>query len=60
MPAEVVIEATTLRLARPSVVAVARRIAARFQRRIADGLVNLYAQGATAAVMIEENWDVSV
>lgn len=25
-----------------------------------DGLVNVYAQGATAAVMIQENWDASV
>jgi secondary thiamine-phosphate synthase enzyme len=25
-----------------------------------DGLVNLYAQGATAAIMIQENWDESV
>ncbi len=27
---------------------------------IRDGLVNLYAQGATAAIMIQENWDESV
>ncbi len=27
---------------------------------IRDGLVNVYAQGATAAVMIQENWDESV
>jgi secondary thiamine-phosphate synthase enzyme len=27
---------------------------------IADGLVHVYAQGATAAVMIQENWDQSV
>ena len=25
-----------------------------------DGLVNVYAQGATAAIMIQENWDASV
>lgn len=25
-----------------------------------QGLVNLYAQGATAAIMIQENWDESV
>lgn len=25
-----------------------------------DGLVALYAQGATAAIMIQENWDASV
>ena len=27
---------------------------------IANGLVNAYVQGATAAVMIQENWDESV
>jgi secondary thiamine-phosphate synthase enzyme len=27
---------------------------------VRDGLVALYAQGATAAVMIQENWDQSV
>ena len=27
---------------------------------VADGLVNVYAQGATAAIMIQENWDESV
>lgn len=27
---------------------------------IEDGLVSVYAQGATAAVMIQENWDDSV
>jgi secondary thiamine-phosphate synthase enzyme len=27
---------------------------------IHDGLVHVYAQGATAAVMIQENWDESV
>jgi len=27
---------------------------------ISDGLVNVYAQGATAAIMIQENWDDSV
>ena len=27
---------------------------------VRDGLVNVYAQGATAAVMIQENWDASV
>lgn len=36
MPPEVVIEGTTLRFARPSDVAVARRVAAHFQRRIAE------------------------
>ncbi|MEW8091058.1 MAG: secondary thiamine-phosphate synthase enzyme YjbQ, partial [Candidatus Thiodiazotropha endolucinida] len=27
---------------------------------IEQGLVNVYAQGATAAIMIQENWDQSV
>jgi len=27
---------------------------------IRDGIVNVYAQGATAAIMIQENWDESV
>ncbi len=27
---------------------------------IRNGLVNIYAQGATAAIMIQENWDRSV
>lgn len=27
---------------------------------VCDGIVNLYAQGATAAIMIQENWDESV
>jgi secondary thiamine-phosphate synthase enzyme len=27
---------------------------------IHDGIVNVYAQGATAAIMIQENWDDSV
>lgn len=28
--------------------------------RVRDGIVALYAQGATAALMIQENWDESV
>ncbi|MCP9809258.1 hypothetical protein KBY58_07405 [Cyanobium sp. HWJ4-Hawea] len=36
MPVEMVIEGTTLRLARRSDVAVARRVAVHFQRRIAE------------------------
>ncbi len=28
--------------------------------KIRDGLVSVYAQGATAAIMIQENWDESV
>ena len=27
---------------------------------VANGLVNVYVQGATAAIMIQENWDESV
>ncbi len=27
---------------------------------ITNGLVNVYAQGATAAIMVQENWDQSV
>jgi secondary thiamine-phosphate synthase enzyme len=30
------------------------------QSGVANGLVNVYAQGATAAIMIQENWDDSV
>jgi secondary thiamine-phosphate synthase enzyme len=28
--------------------------------KISDGLVSVYVQGATAAIMIQENWDQSV
>ncbi len=35
-----------------------RAVAARSGVR--DGLVHVYAQGATAAIMIQENWDESV
>ncbi len=30
------------------------------ESRLGHGLLNLYAQGATAAIMIQENWDDSV
>lgn len=30
------------------------------QSKVNSGLVNVYAQGATAAIMIQENWDDSV
>jgi secondary thiamine-phosphate synthase enzyme len=30
------------------------------QSKMLDGLVSVYAQGATAAIMIQENWDESV
>ncbi len=35
-----------------------KRVVAASQVR--NGLVNVYAQGATAAIMIQENWDTSV
>lgn len=31
-----------------------------FRSGVKQGLVNVYAQGATAAIMIQENWDDSV
>ena len=30
------------------------------QSNVKNGIVNIYAQGATAAIMIQENWDQSV
>jgi secondary thiamine-phosphate synthase enzyme len=40
---------------------ITARVEAVVQRSgIRDGLVSVYAQGATAAVMIQENWDESV
>lgn len=30
------------------------------QEGLQNGLVSVYAQGATAAIMIQENWDESV
>ena len=30
------------------------------QSKVRNGLVSIYAQGATAAIMIQENWDDSV
>lgn len=30
------------------------------ESEIKNGLINVYAQGATAAIMIQENWDESV
>ena len=30
------------------------------ETKVQTGLVNIYAQGATAAIMIQENWDQSV
>ena len=47
--------------AREVLVDITERVAKIVQRSgIRDGLVNVYAQGATAAVMIQENWDESV
>ena len=48
MPAEVVIEGTTLQLAGPSDVTVARRDAAHFQRRIAEDNWRPYRSRADA------------
>jgi secondary thiamine-phosphate synthase enzyme len=31
-----------------------------YKSRVNDGIVSVYAQGATAAIMIQENWDYSV
>ncbi|MBK8897644.1 MAG: YjbQ family protein [Candidatus Competibacteraceae bacterium] len=30
------------------------------ESKVTNGLINVYAQGATAAIMIQENWDESV
>ena len=40
---------------------ITREVAAVVARSgVRDGLVHVYAQGATAAVMVQENWDDSV
>ena len=40
---------------------ITARVQAAVERSgIRDGLVHVYAQGATAAIMIQENWDESV
>ena len=31
-----------------------------YQEKIESGCINIYAQGATSAIMIQENWDDSV
>jgi len=47
--------------ARETLVDITDQIRAVVERSgIRDGLVCLYAQGATAAIMIQENWDESV
>jgi secondary thiamine-phosphate synthase enzyme len=46
---------------REALVDITGRVADVVQRSgMRDGLVNVYAQGATAAIMIQENWDESV
>jgi secondary thiamine-phosphate synthase enzyme len=46
---------------REELVDITEQVRAVVQRSgIRDGLVSIYAQGATAALMIQENWDDSV
>jgi secondary thiamine-phosphate synthase enzyme len=46
---------------REELVDITTRVAEVVRRSgVRDGLVSVYAQGATAAVMIQENWDQSV
>jgi secondary thiamine-phosphate synthase enzyme len=46
---------------REQLVDITDRVKALVERSgLRDGLVNVYAQGATAAIMIQENWDASV
>ena len=46
---------------REELVDITRQVAGVVSRSgVRDGLVHLYAQGATAALMIQENWDDSV
>ena len=47
--------------AREQLVDITARVSEIVRRSgISDGLVSVYAQGATAAIMIQENWDDSV
>jgi len=47
--------------AREELVDITARVQDIVQRSgVCDGLVSVYAQGATAAIMIQENWDDSV
>ena len=47
--------------ARETLVDITDQVAATVRRSgIQNGLVSVYAQGATAAIMIQENWDESV
>lgn len=53
------VEITTSR--REQLVDITHRVRACLQTSgIQNGLLNVYAQGATAAIMIQENWDDSV
>ena len=46
---------------REQLVDITKQVAAVVSRSgVCDGLVSVYVQGATAAVMIQENWDESV
>jgi len=46
---------------REVLVDITARVRAAAERSgVRDGLVSVYAQGATAAIMIQENWDESV
>jgi len=46
---------------REELVDITSRVSAAVEKSgIAEGLVSVYAHGATAAVMIQENWDASV
>ena len=46
---------------REQLVDITKQVAAVVSRSgVRDGLVSVYVQGATAAVMIQENWDESV
>ncbi|MES9970341.1 MAG: secondary thiamine-phosphate synthase enzyme YjbQ [Candidatus Thiodiazotropha sp.] len=46
---------------RETLVDITRQVEAVVARSgVQQGLVNVYAQGATAAIMIQENWDQSV
>ena len=47
--------------ARETLVDITARVADVVRRSgIQDGIISVYAQGATAAIMIQENWDESV
>ena len=47
--------------ARETLVDITTRVRTVVERSgVEDGIVNVYAQGATAAIMIQENWDESV